>query len=85
MYGSLTINLADSPNAVLLPTSALVIDGSKPSVLVADSGQARRREIELGYNDGKRVHVTGGLKGDEQVITDGKNSLREGQPVRIVK
>jgi multidrug efflux pump subunit AcrA (membrane-fusion protein) len=85
MYGTVTIRLVDYPDALLLPTSALVISGGKPSVIVVEEGKARRLEIELGYNDGDHMHVTCGLKGDEQVIIDGKNSVREGQAVEIAK
>jgi RND family efflux transporter MFP subunit len=85
MYGSVTITLADYPNALLLPTSTLVVGGSKPSVLCVEGGQAHRREIELGYNDGIRMQITRGLSGDEQIITDGKDSLREGQAVVIAR
>lgn len=84
-YGSVTITLADYPDAVLLPTSALVAGGSKPSVWCVEAGRAHRREIELGYNDGVRVQVVRGLKGDEKVITDGKNTVQEGQSVEIAK
>jgi RND family efflux transporter MFP subunit len=85
MYGTVTVRLVDYPDALLLPTSALVISDGKPSVIVVEDGVARRRPIELGYNDGDRMQITRGLKGDEQVITDGKNSVREGQAVDIAK
>ncbi len=84
-YGSVIITLADYPDALLLPTSALVAGSTKPSVWCVEGGQAHRREIELGYNDGVRIQITRGVRGDEQVITDGKDSLREGQAVAIAK
>ncbi len=85
MYGSVTLTLADYPDALLLPTSALVAGGSKPSILCVEAGRAHRREIELGYNDGVRIQIIRGMSGDEQVITDGKDSLREGQAVVMAK
>jgi RND family efflux transporter MFP subunit len=85
MYGSVTITVADYPDALLLPTSALVAGAGKPSVMVVSEGQCQRREIELGYNDLVRMQITRGLSGDEQVITDGKDSVREGQAVAVVK
>jgi HlyD family secretion protein len=85
MYGSVTITIANYPDALLLPATALLAGGGKPAVMIVREGQAHRQEVELGYNDGVRVQVTGGLKGAEQVITEGKNSVREGQPVEIAK
>ena len=85
MYGTVTIRLLDYPDAMLLPTSTLVISGGKPSVMVVEESKVRRREIVLGHNDGDRMHITHGLRGDEQVITDGKNSVREDQAVEMAK
>lgn len=83
-FGSITIVLADFPDALMLPISALVPGGGKPAVLVVEEGKARRRDVELGLNEGGRVQVIHGLTGNEQVIADGKTSVRDGQAVEIV-
>jgi RND family efflux transporter MFP subunit len=85
MYGSVTITLADYPDALLLPTSALLAGADKPSVMIVSDGKAHRQEIGLGYNDGVRMQIVRNLTADEQVITDGKNSVHEGQGVEIAK
>jgi RND family efflux transporter MFP subunit len=85
MYGSVTITLADYPDALLLPTGSLLAGGDKPSVMIVRGGKAHQQEIGVGYNDGIRIQVTRGLKGDAQIITDGKNMVREGQPVEVAK
>jgi RND family efflux transporter MFP subunit len=84
-YGSVAITLADYPGALLLPTSALLPGADKPAVMIVNDGKARRLEIEVGYNDGARIQVTRGLTGTEEIITDGKNSVREGQVVVIAR
>jgi RND family efflux transporter MFP subunit len=80
MYGSVTII-----GAIMVPTSALVPGAEKPAVFVVEEGKARRREVELGTEEGGRVEVIRGLTGNEQVVTDAKNVAREGQPVEIAK
>jgi RND family efflux transporter MFP subunit len=85
MYGSITITLADYADALLLPTSTLLTGVDRPSVMTVSNGKAHRQEIGLGYNDGVRIQIVRGLTGDEQVITDGKNTVREGQAVEIAK
>jgi membrane fusion protein (multidrug efflux system) len=85
MYGSVTIILADYPDALLLPTSALLAEAGKPAVMIVKDGKAYRQEVDLGYNDGVRIQINRGLNGDEQVITEGKNTVREGQPVESAK
>ncbi len=83
MFGSVSILLADFPDTLMLPTSALLTGGGKPAVLVVEDGKARRREVEPGLSEGGRVQVIRGLTGDEQVIADGKTPVRDGQAVEI--
>jgi len=81
-FGSVTIQLADVPDALMLPTGALV-PGGKPAVFVVEEGTARRRDVELGFNEGGRVQVIRGLTGNEQVIADGKTPAQDGQAVEV--
>jgi RND family efflux transporter MFP subunit len=83
MFGSVTILLADSPDALMLPTTALLSGDGKTAVLIVEEGRALKREVELGLNDGVRMQVLGGLAGSEQVIVVGKDPVREGQPVEV--
>jgi RND family efflux transporter MFP subunit len=83
-YGSVTIALADYPDALLVPANALLPGAGKPCVMVVNDGKAERCELQLGYNDGIRVQVTAGLQGDEQIINEGKNTVREGEAVDVI-
>jgi RND family efflux transporter MFP subunit len=85
LYGNVTIILARIPEALLLPTSALLPSEGKPAVMIVKDGRALRREIQLGINDGIKMQVSSGLKGNEQVVSDGKDSLRDGDPVEVVR
>lgn len=79
MFGSAKI----FPEALTVPVSA-VLPGPKPCVLCVDKeGRVEQHEIELGYNDGVRIQVIKGLTADSQVITDGKDTVRQGQTVKI--
>jgi RND family efflux transporter MFP subunit len=85
MFGEVTITLADYPDALTLPTTALLPAGAKPAVMVVVEGKARRREVEVGSNDGARMHITRGLTAEDEVITDGKNTVRDGQDVTVAR
>jgi HlyD family secretion protein len=85
MFGTVAVTLVDHPMALLLPASALLLGESKPAVMVVQDGKARKRVIEVGSNDGVRVHVTAGLTGDEDVILDGKGTAQDGQAVEVAR
>ena len=83
IFGQATITLADYPDSLMLPSSALLTGAEKPAVMVVEDGRARRREVQVGLDDGVRVQILSGLDGDERVITEGKSSVRDGQEVEV--
>lgn len=68
-------------NAVLVPAGALFREGRDWVVFVADEGQARLRQVEIGANDGRLAEVRSGLSEGEQVIVYPNDRIDEG--VRI--
>jgi membrane fusion protein, multidrug efflux system len=72
----------DTPEEkVLVPQSALVVDQQGPYVFLVIDGKAAVRRVKLGGESGPNVIVDDGLKGGEQVIVQGMESLRPGSPV----
>jgi HlyD family secretion protein len=84
-YGSVTIMLADSKQALLLPLSAVIFDKGKASVKTVVDGHVAEKQLELGQNDGVRVQVLSGLKPHDVIITDGKSRASPGQRVEIAE
>jgi RND family efflux transporter MFP subunit len=75
---------------VIVPRDALLrhADGGH-SVFIVEEGDegaivGRRRNVKTGAISGGGVEVLGGLNGTERVVTRGNESLRDGQPVRLV-
>jgi RND family efflux transporter MFP subunit len=83
IFGQATITLADYPDALLLPSTALLTGSEKPAVMVVENGRARRREVQVGLEDGVQAQILSGLDGNEQVIVEGKDAVRDGQAVEI--
>ena len=70
-------------NAVVIPQSAIITSTSGTFVYVlGDGASARQVPVQRVYAFGDRAAVTG-LKGSEQVVTDGKQNLRPGGKVRV--
>jgi hypothetical protein len=61
----------------------VVTDGEKSAVFVVREGIVERRPIVTGVGEGTTIEVTSGLTGDEQVIVEGKELVREKQKVRV--
>ncbi len=82
MYGDATLEVAKLPNALVIPDSGLVVEGSKRLVWVVRDGRAHRVPVETGLDDGAQVEIRSGLSAGEQVVVAGKDGLAEGKPVR---
>ena len=73
------------PSAWKVPDSAIVTaDGGTKSVMVVGSdGEAHRKPVTLGIDDGTYVQVTSGVDGSDLVITGGAYALDDGTKVQV--
>jgi membrane fusion protein, multidrug efflux system len=73
---------ADKPvEKVLIPQTALVVDQQGTYVFTVADGKAAVTRVKLGGESGPYAIVEDGLKGGEQVVVQGMESLRPGSPV----
>lgn len=70
--------------ALLLPREAVIRELQKTHVFVARDGEAERREVRLGLEEGDRVEALSGLEAGESVIVAGQGGLKDGSPVKIL-
>jgi len=54
-------------------------------VFVAVDTRAEKKEVETGLRANGFVGIKSGLKKDEEVIVEGKEYLKDGQKIRIIK
>lgn len=82
MYARVELVIARHPRALLVPSEAVSVDGDASFLFVVDKGVVGRRPITTGVGEGSLVEVVKGIAGEEQVIIEGKELVREGQRVR---
>ena len=73
-------------NAITIPGSAIVRDArGVAQVFLVTPGQNRAygRRVDVGAMIGNEVEIRNGLTGNEQVVVDGQNYVREGSLVKI--
>jgi membrane fusion protein, multidrug efflux system len=83
-FARITVTGAAAKKTTRVPQSALVQRGDLTGVFVADNGRARLRWLSVGDTLGPDVQVRAGLAGDEAII-DQPGSLRDEQPIEVVK
>ncbi len=84
MFGRININYDQRTDALVVPRSALLEDGSEQAAYVVRDGKAMRTPLKLGYDDAGWVEVREGLKAGDEVVIAGKAALREGSAVQVI-
>lgn len=84
MFSRLGINYDQRADALVVPRTALLEDGSEPAVYVVRDGKAARAALKLGYDEGGWVEVREGLQAGDSVVVAGKAALREGSAVQVL-
>jgi membrane fusion protein (multidrug efflux system) len=85
MYAIVNVGVETHKNAILIPVEALVMEKANASVFIAEGGKAKKKPIQVGFNDGTKVEVVTGLAGSENVISVGKMTLADGAPITVME
>ncbi len=80
MYVDLSIVLREETSAVVVPVSAVVIDGPMHFVFVKDGEFYKKQDINPGYRDDRVVEVLEGVLPGDVIVTRGAYSLTQLRP-----
>jgi len=84
-FARVTLGLRDMPEAIMIPTQAVIPGTRDKKVIVADSGKAKFVVVETGIRDENNIQITNGLTVGDTVITSGIMQLRAGMPLKYDK
>jgi len=85
LFGRVEILYDLHENVPVIPRNAVITEDELSHVFVIDEeGNARRRAIQLGFENNGLVEVADGLAQGETVVTAGKGSLSDGTRVEVV-
>ena len=68
-------------------SSALILQhiGTDGVFILSTDKRARFRMVKAGKKSGKKINISSGLTGDEQILTGPYDSVFDGSPVRLKK
>jgi membrane fusion protein (multidrug efflux system) len=79
---SVAVEAGAPQDKVVVPQSALIADQQGVYVFAVEDGKAVVKRIKAGGESGSNIVVDEGLKGGEQIIVEGLQSIRPGQAVQ---
>ncbi|MEP6848415.1 MAG: efflux RND transporter periplasmic adaptor subunit, partial [Acidobacteriota bacterium] len=77
MFANVEIITAVHRTAISIPLAAVLDDGGKSVVFVADGNEYKKKEVKLGLKSDDRVEITDGLSGGDKVVVKGNYLLME--------
>jgi HlyD family secretion protein len=83
MKANATVNINQINEATVIPIDAVLYEDNKPYTYIVEDDQAVRREITTGIRSDQYLQVLSGITPDEQVITEGKERLHNGDSVYV--
>ena len=80
---SAKIRMQDIPNAIAIPTEAIVPEMGVDKVFVYRGGKAYAQTVKTGLRTDALIHIIEGLEVGDTIITSGTLQLREELPVKL--
>lgn len=74
-----------NPEAMLVPTTAVIEDQGSHHVFIATDNRAVKRVVVIGFADQGATEIRSGLEGNEQIVVKGQRNLRDGMPIEIIR
>jgi RND family efflux transporter MFP subunit len=85
LYATAKIMLQERKDVLALPSAAVVRQGKEALCYRLIAGKASKTPIELGIKVGDDLEVAGGLTDKDTVILNKAATLKDGQPVEVMK
>lgn len=82
-FAEVELVLGETPDALLVPTEALIPELGGQKLYVVRDGKAVPLMVETGIRTDRNVQITKGLAINDTVITSGTLQIRPGMPVQI--
>lgn len=83
MFARVTMVVDEHPNALTVPTAAILSDDKGAYVFVTVSNMAKRIQVKPGAEQNARTEILNGLSGGENVVTTGQQFIKDGSAVSI--
>lgn len=85
MFVKADIIVDKAENTIVIPKEIVMNNRGRKSVFVIERGIARSRNIRTGLEDKNNIEVLEGLNMEDQLVTRGYETLRDGSKVKIQK
>lgn len=73
------------PDAMVVPLYSVISKDDRHFVYIAKDGVAVKKEVQLGYLEGWKVHVKEGLMAGDLVLVEGQRGVEDAQRIKVIR
>lgn len=84
-FATVTINFEPNPNAIMIPSQAIVPQARGKRVFVYDNGISKAVDVTTGLRDSANIQITDGLKAGDTILITGLLSMKPDGKVMLGK
>lgn len=84
-FANVHIRLRAIPNALMIPTEALIPTTKANQVVISEQGKAKFVDVETGIRTADKVQIINGLQAGDTVLTTGIMQAKAGVPLKIME
>lgn len=84
-FARVSVTFSTLPNALLIPSEALIPDIQGQVVMLMKEGKAKTQRVQIGLRTETEVQLISGVQAGDTVITSGLLAIREGTPLRAAE
>lgn len=84
VFANARIAVEIHPQALVVPETALVVEGDEAFVFVPQGEKVEKRKVTVGIRDEGRAEILEGLKDNDRVVTTGAFGLGDGTKIKII-
>jgi len=85
IFAKVVLNFDPDPNAIVVPTQAIIPQARGKKVIVYQGGLAKFNDVTTGIRDSSMVQITSGLKAGDTIVTTGLLSVRPDTKIQMNK
>ena len=72
-------------DAMVVPLYSVISRNDRHFVYIAKDGVAVKKEVQLGYLEGWKVHIKEGLVAGDLVLVEGQRGVEDAQHIKVVR
>lgn len=85
MFAKVLVQAENKDNVLIVPNQAIKMENGVNYIFIVENSKIRKVAVNTGISDNKFTEVSGNIKENDDIITEGQSILADGEKVNVVK